>query len=120
MRTPKPPTRDDPPASRPRRRKPPQTALTTAIREAPAHAVEMPVVSRPDGYFWEAPDGHQAFGPFETYELACTDRDRYDEERPAPGEGLRQAESEIGIAEWIDAETGEPAEGQSPPHLREP
>lgn len=25
----------------------------------------------------------------------------------------------IGIADWIDAETGEPAEGESPPHLQE-
>lgn len=34
-----------------------------------------------------------------------------------PAEGLRQAESELGINEWPDPETVEPAEGQSPPHL---
>ena len=27
------------------------------------------------------------------------------------------AESELGIPDWIDPETGEPAEGLSPPHL---
>lgn len=32
---------------------------------------------------------------------------------------LQQAEGEIGINEWLDPETGEPAEGQSPPHLEE-
>lgn len=42
-----------------------------------------------------------------------------DEEGPEPGESLREAEAEIGINEWIDSETGEPAEGQSPPHLEE-
>jgi hypothetical protein len=30
---------------------------------------------------------------------------------------LPEIEREIGISEWIDRETGEPAEGQSPPHL---
>ena len=37
----------------------------------------------------------------------------------APAESLEEAESEIGINEWIDPETGEPAEGQSPPHLQD-
>jgi len=32
---------------------------------------------------------------------------------------LHEAESDIGIADWIDPQTGEPAEGQSPPHLEE-
>lgn len=31
------------------------------------------------------------------------------------GETLEEAESEIGINAWLDNETGEPAEGQSPP-----
>jgi hypothetical protein len=34
-------------------------------------------------------------------------------------ETLPELEREIGIADWIDPETGEPAEGQSPPHLNE-
>ena len=34
-----------------------------------------------------------------------------------PGESLAEAEDEIGVADWIDPETGEPAEGLSPPHL---
>jgi len=35
-----------------------------------------------------------------------------------PGETLREAEDEVGIADWIDPETGEPAE-ESRPHLEE-
>lgn len=90
------------------------------IGEAPAVSdALMPIVDRPDGYYWRAPDGRQEFGPFESFEAARADRDRFDEERPVPGESLQQAESELGIADWIDAETGEPAEGQSPPHLDE-
>ncbi|HXF67136.1 MAG TPA: hypothetical protein VNK67_10635 [Burkholderiales bacterium] len=33
---------------------------------------------------------------------------------PGPGEALREAEDEIGIADWIDPQTGEPAEEQVP------
>jgi hypothetical protein len=32
-------------------------------------------------------------------------------------ESLPEMEREIGMADWIDPETGEPAEGLSPPHL---
>ena len=37
----------------------------------------------------------------------------------APDAALHEAEGEIGINQWLDPETGEPAEGQSPPHLEE-
>jgi hypothetical protein len=86
----------------------------------PEPVIEPPaIVQRPDGYYCQAPDGHQEFGPFESYELAREHRDAVGDEALAPGETLQQAEHELGIADWIDAETGEPAEGESPPHLRE-
>ncbi len=75
------------------------------------------VVARPDGYHWIAPDGRQEFGPFETLEAAQAYRDSNDEAAPAPAEALQEAEAEIGISDWIDPETGQPAEGQCPPHL---
>lgn len=77
------------------------------------------VVRRPDGYYWQASDGKQEFGPFESLELTRADREAADEQAPGPGETLQEAEDEIGISEWIDPETGEPAEGQSPPRLEE-
>lgn len=36
---------------------------------------------------------------------------------PDPTDLLPEIEREIGISEWIDPETGAPAEGQSRPHL---
>lgn len=77
------------------------------------------IVLRPDGYHWVAPDGRQEFGPFDTREDALADRDTSDEESPSPGETLAEAEDEIGMASWIDPETGQPAEGLSHPHLEE-
>lgn len=41
------------------------------------------------------------------------------DEPPDSMETLQELEREIGIADWIDPQTGEPAEGQSPPHLDE-
>jgi hypothetical protein len=87
------------------------------VIEPAADASAAPIVERPDGFYWIAPDGRQEFGPFETVAQARADRDRFDEQAPAPGETLEEAEQEIGIADWIDPETGEPAEGQSRPHL---
>jgi hypothetical protein len=91
---------------------------TPSTVEAPDVAAPA-IFERPDGYYWSGPDGAAEFGPYETYELARTARDAVDDEAMAPREALLEAEREIGIADWIDAETGEPAEGQSPPHLQE-
>lgn len=83
----------------------------------PAESEPGAVVERPDGFYWVAADGRDAFGPFATAALARADRDAYDDSAPVPGETLEEAESEIGIAAWIDPDTGEPAEGQATPHL---
>ncbi len=90
------------------------------VLDEPAIADEVStIVQRPDGYYWQVQDGHQEFGPFETYELAQANRDAVSEEALAPVETLHEAAHEIGISDWIDPETGAPAEGESPPHLPE-
>ena len=97
-----------------RKKRTPQRATAQVIDSAsPA------VIERPDGYYWQAPDGHPGGGPFESYELAQADRDAVGDEALAPGETLQEAVHVIGTEEWIDAETGGPAEGESPPHLRD-
>ena len=35
------------------------------------------------------------------------------DEAPEPGETLQEAEQELGLADWVDADTGELAEGTS-------
>ena len=77
------------------------------------------IVARPDGYHWIAPDGRQEFGPFETLELAQAYRDGDDAGAPEPAETVQEVEAEIGMSDWIDPETGEPAEGPCPPHLED-
>jgi hypothetical protein len=77
------------------------------------------IVERPDGYYWQTPDSQGEFGPFETYELASAGRDAVGDESLDRSEALHQAERDIGINDWIDVETGGPAEGQSPPHFEQ-
>jgi hypothetical protein len=89
-----------------------------AVPETATRQLEQ-IMARPDGYYWRAPDGKSEFGPFDSVEDAMADIQSYNEEAPEPGETLQEAESELGIADWIDPDTGEPAEGLSPPRLED-
>ena len=78
------------------------------------------IVARPDGFHWLSADGRREFGPFDSFEDARADLLAADGEGGSePGGLLHAAEDEIGIADWIDPDTGEPAEGHSPPHLQD-
>jgi hypothetical protein len=72
---------------------------------------------RPDGYYWQAIDGKQEIGPFDSYAEALADMDSGDAAGWTPGETLAEAESEIGMSDWIDPDSGAPAEGQAPTHI---
>jgi hypothetical protein len=98
----------------------PPKGAAKVIPESAVAADEAVIVEHPDGYYWLGPDGDNEFGPFESRLAAQADRDRFNEEAPIEGETVQEAEREIGLNDWIDAETGAPAEGQSPPHLEEP
>ena len=82
--------------------------------EKRAAALEDRVIERPDGFYWESEKG-ESHGPFAT--LAEVEADMLsagsDEEVEAEG-GLLEAESELGINEWIDPDTGGPAEDSVP------
>ncbi len=91
-----------------------QTSSMKAVPEA-GEAPQGQVLHRPGGYYWSTADGGPEFGPYDSYEEALADMEAVtDGESPEPGESLQEAESELGIADWIDPETGDPAQG---PHL---
>ena len=68
------------------------------------------IVDHPDGYCWIALDGHQQFGPFETVEEALADMEVDEAELDAAPPSLGEAEEALGLAGWIDPETGSLAE----------
>jgi hypothetical protein len=74
------------------------------------------VIERPDGFYWLDKLTGKEYGPFPTLLEAEQDMEVQIENGFEEGESLEDAEEEIGIANWIDPETGEPAEGVTP-HL---
>jgi hypothetical protein len=73
------------------------------------------IVSHPDGFYWVSADGRQEFGPFDTLEEARADMMKLGDSTWEPGESLREAEDELGISDWVDPDSGGPAEDT---HLR--
>ena len=71
------------------------------------------VVKHPDGFYWLTPDCRQQFGPFATAEEALAEMNAVTEDALEPGEtlhdALEEAEHDLGIADWVDPDTGEPA-----------
>ena len=105
----------------PRRGKKTGSKMKKRVRSAPTEPVvgapvQGHVIERPDGFYWEAKKG-EPHGPFTT--LAEAEADMLsdgvgDDEEVEPVEGLQEAESELGINEWIDPDTGGPAEDNVP------
>jgi hypothetical protein len=74
------------------------------------------VIERPDGFYWESKKKGQTYGPFPTLTEAEADMisGGASAAEGLEAEGLLEAESELGINEWIDPDTGGPAEDNVP------
>jgi hypothetical protein len=72
------------------------------------------ILERPDGFYWRSEDRKSEYGPFPTLIAAFADMQETGDTGYEPGETLEEAEDEIGIAGWIDPDTGEPAEESGP------
>ncbi|MGD9788456.1 MAG: hypothetical protein AB7U30_10955 [Sulfuricellaceae bacterium] len=82
----------------------------TIIPETPANYDEARVIERPDGFFWQDKVTGETYGPFTTLLEAVQDMQYNEETDYEPGETLEEAEAELGIADWIDPDTGLPGE----------
>ena len=89
-------------------------------RKAAPHeeALRGRIIERPDGFYWESKESGETRGPFAT--LAEAEADMIagpgadGEFEAQPTASLQEAESELGISEWIDPDTGGPAEDSVP------
>jgi hypothetical protein len=84
--------------------------MTRILSQPPADYDKTRIVERGDGFYWQAIEGGREHGPFATLADAVADMQSGEETLYEPGETLAEAEAEIGIADWIDPDTGEPAE----------
>ena len=74
------------------------------------------IIERPDGFYWEGRSGDRLYGPFPSLLEAEQDMLYEADSDYEEGESLEEAEAEIGISDWIDPDTGAPAE-ESAPHF---
>ena len=86
---------------------------TTDIPLTPPDHDETRMIERPDGFYWQDKLTNKLYGPFPTLLEAAQDMQYQADSNFETGESLEEAEAEIGIADWIDPDTGEPAEGSS-------
>ena len=93
-----------------------QPARATRLTENESAHEGTRIIERPDGCYWCDEATGEEFGPFKTVVEALADANAADDADLAlePGGALLEIEEEIGLADWIDPDTGEPAEGHTP------
>ncbi len=99
------------------KRKKPAAAPPEETQAAPEVDSRGRIFERPDGFYWQSEDRKKQYGPFTTLTDAELDMQSGGNDLE-PGESLQEAESEIGISNWIDPDTGGPAE-DSVPHIED-
>lgn len=108
----------------PRRKKTsaaPAVSADDAPEIAPAESsVQGRILERPDGFYWESKHTGELRGPFALRAEAEADllAGGAAEDELDGGETLQEAESELGISDWIDPDTGGPAE-DNVPHIED-
>lgn len=84
-------------------------------RRVEAPPLDDRIIERPDGFYWESKEKRQTFGPFATRAEAQDAMLSGGESTEfEAAETLQEAESELGISDWIDPDTGGPAEDNIP------
>ncbi len=91
---------------------------TIPIPQTPPDYDHARVLERPDGFYWQDKGTEELYGPFATLLAAVQDMQNHNGNGYEEGETLEEAEAEIGMSDWIDPETGKPAE-DTPIHLGE-
>lgn len=69
------------------------------------------LIERPDGFYWKNNLTEKLAGPFPTMAQAMEEAEYQEDSDYEEGTSLYEAEEEIGIADRVDHDTGELAEG---------
>ena len=92
--------------------------MTQKIPETQADYDRTRIIERPDGFYWLDQESGAEYGPFAQIWEAVQDMEYSAEPEMEVDEDLHEAEEELGINDWIDPDTGEPAE-QTFTHLED-
>jgi hypothetical protein len=88
--------------------------MTQIIPETPPDYDKTRIIERPNGFYWQSKVGGKEFGPFASLIEAVQDMQYKEEDGAETGITVEEAEASLGIAEWINPETGEPGEDGAP------
>lgn len=88
--------------------------MTDTIPQTPADYDTTRIIERPDGFYWQDKASGEEFGPFATLLEAEQDMEYRDEDTIEVDQTTEEAEQDVGIADWVDPETGLPAEESVP------
>jgi hypothetical protein len=84
------------------------------IAEAPPEDDRIQFIERPNGVYWRAGTSTTEYGPFSSLAEAEADAEGREDPTFQATDSVAEAEAEIGISEWIDPDTGAPAEESVP------
>lgn len=84
--------------------------MRQVVPETPPDYDRTRIIERPNGFYWQSKEDGREYGPFATLLEAVQDMQASDELVSDAAEAVAEAESELGIADWVDPETGQPAE----------
>ncbi|MFN4148010.1 MAG: hypothetical protein ACK4E4_00480 [Rhodocyclaceae bacterium] len=85
------------------------------LRQPAATAEGTQIIEHPDGFYWQDLETGVEIGPFATLAEAVADMESAGSDLD---DSISEAEDEIGISDWIDPETGLPAE-EFAPHIED-
>lgn len=88
--------------------------MTTLVPQTSPDYDSTRILERPDGFYWQRKETGEEFGPFETLVEAVEDMQYNADADIEVGESTEEAGEEVGIADWIDPDTGLPAEDGVP------
>jgi hypothetical protein len=92
--------------------------MTRTTQNSKSDFDDAKIIERPDGFYLQDKLTGEESGPYATFLEAVTSMEGNANTELEPGEGLKEAEEELGIADWIDPDTGDLAE-ESVPHLED-
>jgi len=86
------------------------TTMTKIIPDNAPDYDETRIVERPDGFYWTAAETGELYGPYPTLIEAVQDMNYKADSSLEPDETLEEMEDQLGLAGWVDPDTGELAE----------
>jgi hypothetical protein len=92
--------------------------MASRTPEIPPEYDNTNIIERPDGFYRRDETTGEEFGPFRSFQEAIEEMQYSADSEVGAEDGLHEAEDELGIADWVDPDTGELAE-ESIPHIED-